>query len=79
MLVYWLLFVIAAFGVPVPQRRYWRLRGLVWAGVGTVFAVFVGLRYQVGCDWPHYFESFNTVASLSFLGALPLVTRPITG
>ena len=57
MLVYWLLFAYFAAGALLARqtRASWRTRTPVLLMVGAILiSLAIGLRYQVGADWPTY-------------------------
>jgi hypothetical protein len=68
--IYWCLFGIAAFGAIAPGRLPKNQARWVWFGVGTVFALIMGFRFEVGADWGRYLEHFQLIASMTFMEAL---------
>jgi hypothetical protein len=64
MLAYWLIFGLLAlgalFGAPGERRQ----RPLLWA-MGVLLVLFVGLRFEVGADWPAY-EYIYDIADMSY-------------
>lgn len=67
---FWLLFLIPALGVLLGRRVESRLQRLIWGVVVVLYALVIGLRYQVGADWTTYLEQFSYVAHMGWDGAL---------
>lgn len=54
MSAYWLLFAVPACAIYAPQRADPRLQRVLWLLLALAFALFIGLRFEVGCDWGAY-------------------------
>lgn len=70
MWLYWLMFVVPAWAVLVPQRLRNRQEAFVWVAVGALFALAMGLRYQIGGDWFAYEDHFFQTAGMPLLEVL---------
>ncbi|MBJ6978099.1 EpsG family protein [Luteimonas sp. MC1895] len=66
---FWLMFLLPAFGMLVPRSLPAGQARIVWLAVGTLFAVMIGLRHEVGGDWFTYFVHFQRAADLSLADA----------
>jgi hypothetical protein len=66
MLPYWILFSIPAFAMLAPSMLRPQSQRVVLWFVGGVFALAIGLRFQVGGDWGAYLRHFDKSAFLSF-------------
>lgn len=66
MLGFWLMFLIPAWAVLVPRRLPPNHALAAWWAVGTLFALMIGLRHEVGGDWGAYLEHFKSTARLDF-------------
>ena len=66
---YWLIFLIPAFGVLLGRRVEPRLQRIIWGIVVVLYALIIGMRYQVGGDWYTYLEQFAHVAPMGWDGA----------
>ena len=62
---YWLMFLTLAS--PAIASSANTRRAFPWLVVGSLLAVFIGLRYQVGGDWVNYLFKFDFVQLLSFV------------
>jgi len=70
MLPYWILFSIPAFAMLAPSMlRPQSQRTLLWLA-GGVFALAIGLRFEVGGDWPHYLVYLDISSRLGFYDIL---------
>jgi hypothetical protein len=61
MIPYWFLFLVPAFAA-LSERPGGLLRGrfaFSWLLIWSLFAVVIGLRYQVGGDWYNYLRQFS--------------------
>ncbi|XKH58853.1 EpsG family protein [Halomonas sediminis] len=70
MLPYWILFLIPAVGVLVPYRLTPASRPAIWWLVGSLFALAIGLRFQVGGDWGAYLRYLDHVSAMTLLEVL---------
>lgn len=70
MLVYWMMFAVPALALLSPHRAAPSLARGMWLAVAAIFAVLIGLRYEVGGDWLPYVEHYNHATEVSFLDAL---------
>lgn len=66
---FWLMFLVAAWGALVPGRLPERQAIAAWWAVGTLFALMIGLRHEVGGDWFNYLGHFEFTARLDFMEA----------
>lgn len=69
MLVFWIMFLVAAWGVLVPRRLPVRQAKFSWLAVGCLFAILIGLRHEVGGDWFNYLPHFESASSMTFFEA----------
>ena len=60
--MYWLVFVLAAAGA-IAKLRFSQLG---WTIVGTLLAIFIGLRFQVGGDWGSYVTYLYRASKIQF-------------
>lgn len=67
---YWLMFFIPAWATLLPARLKPRQSRAMLACVGLIFAVVMGLRFEVGGDWGQYGRLFAQVSLLDFTGAV---------
>lgn len=70
MLPYWVLYFIPFIGVLFGRRLTASARTAIWWLVGLLLAFAIGLRHQVGGDWPHYLAYLERASSMTFLEAL---------
>ena len=70
MLPFWLMFLVPAWAVLVSKRLPDRQRFAAWWAIGTLFALMIGLRHEVGGDWFNYLDHFKTVARMEFATAM---------
>lgn len=70
MLPYWILFLIPALGVLAPYRLTPASRPVMWWLVGSLFALAIGLRFQVGGDWGSYLAYLERASAMSLLEVL---------
>lgn len=70
MLPFWLMFCVPLWALlakyRLPERQLW----IVWVAVGTMFALMIGLRNEVGGDWFNYLRHFQMTAAMSFSEAM---------
>jgi hypothetical protein len=66
---FWLMFLVALAGVLSPNTMSVRQAPWLWAAVGAMFAVTIGLRHEVGGDWFNYSNQFYRCAEMSFAQA----------
>jgi hypothetical protein len=70
MLPFWLMFLLPAWAVLVPARLPMAQRVIAWWAIGVLFALMIGLRFEVGGDWGNYLRNLNEVARISFSEAI---------
>lgn len=70
MLPFWLMFLLPAWAVLVPGQLPVRQKLLAWWAVGTLFALMIGLRHEVGGDWFNYLDHFKIVAHMDLAQAM---------
>ena len=63
---YWLMLLVPAWAVLQPRRLKPSQAGIMWLLVGLLFALMMGLRYEVGGDWGNYIPLFRETAARSF-------------
>lgn len=69
MFAFWLMFVVAAWGVLMPGRLPTRQARFMWVMVGLVFTVMIGLRHEVGGDWFNYLPHFDQASQMELRDA----------
>lgn len=67
MLPYWILFLIPAVGVLAPFRLTPASRPVMWWLVGSLFALAIGLRFEVGGDWGAYLAYLDRASAMTLL------------
>lgn len=67
---FWLMFIIAALGVVAPRRLPEKQARWAWFVVGSLFAVMMGFRHEVGGDWFNYLPMFESTSRRSFAEVL---------
>lgn len=67
---FWLMFLVPAWAVLSNGRLPARQARWIWIFVGAVFALLIGLRYEVGGDWFNYIPHFQATQRLSFTEVL---------
>ena len=70
MLPYWILFLIPAAGVLAPYRLTPASRPVLWWLVGSLFALTIGLRFEVGGDWGAYLAYLDRASAMTLLEVL---------
>lgn len=73
MIVYWAMFAVSALStllVGARQSLDERRSALGLISVAILFAVLVGLRYNVGTDWTNYQNTINTMRFVGFSAAM---------
>jgi nitrate reductase NapE component len=70
MAVYWALFAWPVAALLARQRTSPGLSFALWCATAVVFALLIGLRYQVGGDWLSYERLYMRIAGLGFLDAV---------
>jgi hypothetical protein len=70
MFIYWLLFLVPAWGTFMKVRSTRAGRWMGWAITWLVLTVLIGYRYEVGGDWFNYLYHFYNVYYLDFWGAV---------
>ena len=68
MTVYWFLYLLPALLVLVPYRGTAELKRFGWISAWLVFALAIGLRHEIGCDWWMYLDIFDAIRLLPFPG-----------
>ncbi len=66
---YWILYLmpsLSALLVPGRLRPQGHRLRMSWVVTGLVYVVFIGLREQVGGDWPNYLRRFYEIAGVPF-------------
>lgn len=66
MLAYWLMFVVPSSVVLFSKRR----NALLFIGVGVLFIVLIGFRFEVGGDWLSYVKHYTSMENVAFRDAL---------
>jgi hypothetical protein len=69
---FWLMFLVALAGVLSPTSLSARQSPWLWAAVGVMFALMIGLRHEVGGDWFNYLPQFYRSATMSFADAMAM-------
>lgn len=65
MLPYWILFLIPTLGVLAPYRLTPASRPVMWWLVGSLFALAIGLRFEVGGDWGAYLAYLDRASTMT--------------
>ncbi|KLJ00735.1 EpsG family protein [Luteimonas sp. FCS-9] len=68
---FWLMFLLPVWALlapPLPDEERW----VPWAAIGVLFALMIGLRYEVGGDWGSYLQHFHMADALPFTQAVRL-------
>ena len=73
---YWLMLLVPAWGVLSPKRLPAPQARVVWFVVGSLFALMMGLRHEVGGDWATYAEHFQWIRRQTFWIALTARSDP---
>ncbi|MAS10007.1 EpsG family protein [Salinisphaera sp.] len=68
MLIYWVVFFIAAFGALAKLR----VSTLGWVVVSTLLTSFIGLRFNVGGDWGAYVSYLYRASQITFVEVFTL-------
>jgi hypothetical protein len=63
MIAYWALFLLPLAGVLMPGPLSPQARRLTWFGMTSFTVLIVGLRHEIGADWPNYEVLFDAIAS----------------
>ena len=71
MIPYWLMFAVFALGAAFEQAGERRWRGAL-AAAFVVLALAIGLRWDVGADWPNYQRMFDYTARIDFWRAISI-------
>ena len=70
MIPYWFMFVFpAVLAITYNRPEVASQKGL-WFFVGVLYALLIGLRYQVGGDWVPYINTFDAINGLEFTDAI---------
>ena len=72
MLIYWALFAFFALGALITSGAAARRSRVPLALGATVIAILVGLRYEVGADWPQYEFIFSYAGRVDLWRVLEL-------
>lgn len=67
---FWLMLLVPCWAALVPARLPAGQIKWMWLAVGVLFAVFMGLRHEVGGDWFNYLPYLDRVARLTFVEAM---------
>lgn len=67
---YWLLFLLVMLAAIAPRYLKKPQDMVVWSASGLIIAVMLGFRHEVGGDWFNYLPQFDSVASMTFFGAV---------
>lgn len=70
MIIYWLMLLVPVWAVLVPKRLKANQVSVVWAFVGALFAILIGLRDQVGGDWFNYLPMFLDIGARRWSDAI---------
>lgn len=65
MMPFWLMLLVPVLAALAPRRLPERQASIMWWLVACLFAVFMGLRHEVGGDWFNYLPHFQTTAGRS--------------
>ena len=66
MLTYWLMFMLPSGMVLFSKRR----NVLLFLGVGILFIMLIGFRFEVGGDWISYIKHYTAMENVAFWDAL---------
>lgn len=69
MLIYWLIYLIPASLALIIERRRQTDR-MLWIGIGFLFILLIGFRYDVGGDWGNYLRHYDYVSGVSLAQAM---------
>lgn len=69
---FWLMFVVAAWGVLAPGSLPRAQARVMWWVVGLLFAVMIGFRHAVGGDWDNYLPHFYFASEMMFAEAVSM-------
>lgn len=61
---YWLMFLVPVWATLSPGRLKPSQGMLMWIAVGTLFALMMGFRHEVGGDWSSYARNFAQAATV---------------
>lgn len=70
MVAYFLpLFFLSALALLENSKRltYILNNKIFYSFIALFFIIFIGLRYEIGCDWERYLQMFDKFSSISFL------------
>jgi len=70
MLVYWLMFSVPVYALVAPTRLTPHARDFIWRTICILFALIIGLRFEVGGDWSSYLSQQKDAYGESFLDAI---------
>jgi len=83
MLIYWLLFLLVAWGAVTHMRPVFVVAlneagfPMLWWGVFLLLTSLIGFRHQVGGDWYAYYDYVEMVKGVSFSSAFHDVNEPL--
>ncbi|MEO5566099.1 MAG: EpsG family protein [Luteimonas sp.] len=64
---FWMMLLVPLLAVLSPRHLPERQARWMWFFVGSVFALMMGLRHQVGGDWGNYLPLFRLTAKRTFM------------
>lgn len=70
MAIYWLMFLLAGFGLILTGGGKTAPGKILWGMIGLYFVFLVGLRHDVGGDWSSYYAMYLQLQGVSFADAL---------
>ena len=59
MTIYWIMLIFPTLGLLAPIKLNRNLSTLTWLWVSLCLILIVGLRHEVGGDWPQYINNFE--------------------
>ena len=62
MLIYYLMFALPLAGALSPIRFTSGLRKIPWVILVIATIIVIGFRYQIGGDWPNYYETYLRIS-----------------
>ena len=71
-MLFYLVLLIAPITAAAAERFGGLRRTLAWLLLGTVLAIFIGLRRHVGCDWDNYLLMWTRSVDRPFYQAIAL-------
>lgn len=67
---YWLMLMLPGLGAFNRKRLPASQSAFAWSSVGALFVALIGLRHEVGADWPTYESHFLWISSMSLAEAI---------